>query len=159
MPNVHKSPMVTSVFNGKIVNAERGEVEVEFNIQPKMTNPIGLLHGGMQCTLMDDVIGITVATLGLENFSISLNLQINYLGKANIDPSNILYNCLFPNCIFISSQKEIVKEHIKINHNIDALIYWCRICDYQTNKKSSLKTHYLFKHTKSEEINWFHCSN
>ncbi|MFX1503817.1 MAG: PaaI family thioesterase, partial [Promethearchaeota archaeon] len=65
MPNVHKSPMVTSEFNGKIVSAERGEVETEFIIQPKMTNPLGLLHGGMQCTLMDDIIGITVATLGL----------------------------------------------------------------------------------------------
>ena len=84
MPNVHKSPMVTSEFDGKIISAERGEVEVEFLIQPKMANPLGLLHGGMQCTLMDDIIGITVATLGLDSFSISINLQINYLGKAKV---------------------------------------------------------------------------
>ncbi len=110
MPNVHKSPMVTSAFNGKIVSAERGEVEVEFITQPEMTNPLGLLHGGMQCTLMDDIIGITVATLGLESFSISINLQINYLGKAKVGDK------IRVNAKVIREGRSVIHATAKISH-------------------------------------------
>ena len=110
MPNVHRSPMVTSIFDGKIISAERGEVEVEFIVQPKMTNPLGLLHGGMQCTLMDDIIGITVATLGLESFSISMNLQINYLGKAK-ERDKIRVNAKV-----IREGKTVIHATAKISH-------------------------------------------
>ncbi len=84
LPNLHKVPMITSKYNGKIIFVKRGEIELEFEIQPEMTNPLGLLHGGMQCTLMDDTIGVAAALLGYDSFSISINLQINYLGKAKI---------------------------------------------------------------------------
>jgi uncharacterized protein (TIGR00369 family) len=90
--------------------AERGEVEVEFIIQSKMTNPLGLLHGGMQCTLMDDIIGITVATLGLENFSISLNLQINYLGKAKVGDK------IRVNAKVIREGRNVIHATAKISH-------------------------------------------
>ena len=33
-----------------------------------MANPTGLLHGGMQCALMDDTIGMMTATLGFKRF-------------------------------------------------------------------------------------------
>lgn len=84
MPKVHKMPMFTQKFNGKMILAKRGVVEVEFEVLPNMANPLGLLHGGIQCTLMDDVIGLTAATLGNNSFSISLNLQVNYLAKAKV---------------------------------------------------------------------------
>jgi uncharacterized protein (TIGR00369 family) len=84
IPDLHKVPMITSKYNGKIILVKRGEIEVEYKILPEMTNPLGLLHGGMQCTLIDDLIGVAVATLGYDNFSISINLQINYLGKAKV---------------------------------------------------------------------------
>ena len=84
IPNLHKIPMFTQKFNGKMISAKRGEVIVEFEVVPDMTNPLGLLHGGMQCTLMDDIIGLASATLGHNGFSISINLQITYLSTVKI---------------------------------------------------------------------------
>lgn len=49
-----------------------------------MANPTNLLHGGVQCALMDDVIGITTATLGYKGFPISIDFHVDYLGKARV---------------------------------------------------------------------------
>lgn len=103
LPKVHKIPMFTQKFNGKMISAKRGEVVVEFKVTPDMTNPVGFLHGGMQCTLMDDIIGLAAATLGYEGFTISLNLQVNYLGKAKVDD-------------IIKVKAEIVREGRNIIH-------------------------------------------
>jgi uncharacterized protein (TIGR00369 family) len=77
-------PPFTKWLNGVIISAKRGEVELEFEIRSEWGNPTGLLHGGMQCGLMDDVIGIMTATLGYEGFLISIDFHIDYLGKAKI---------------------------------------------------------------------------
>jgi acyl-coenzyme A thioesterase 13 len=49
-----------------------------------MANPAGLLHGGMQAAMMDDVIGMTSATVEEEGFMLSIDLHINYLGKIKV---------------------------------------------------------------------------
>lgn len=67
-----------------MVSAKRGEIEVAFVVTEDMTNPYGLLHGGVSCTLMDDIIGLAAATLGSDKFPVSLNLQVNYLDKIMI---------------------------------------------------------------------------
>ena len=77
-------PPFSKWLNGKIVDAKRGEIEIEFLIRPEWANPTGLLHGGMQGALIDDTIGMTTATLGYQGFLISINSQLNYLGKAKV---------------------------------------------------------------------------
>ena len=77
-------PPFSKWLNGKIVGAKRGEIEIEFLIRPEWANPTGLLHGGMQGALIDDTIGMTTATLGYQGFLISINSQLNYLGKAKV---------------------------------------------------------------------------
>lgn len=81
LPKVHKKSMFIEKYNGKMVSAKRGEIAVVFEVTEDMTNPYGLLHGGVSCTLMDDIIGLAAATLGSDKFPVSLNLQINYLDK------------------------------------------------------------------------------
>ena len=54
-----------------------------------MVNPVGFLHGGVQNAIIDDVIGMAVATLGDETFFVSLNLYVDYLGKAKVGDSII----------------------------------------------------------------------
>jgi len=44
----HPVPPFTKWLNGKIINAEYGQVELEIMVRPEMANPTGLLHGGMQ---------------------------------------------------------------------------------------------------------------
>ncbi len=74
-------PPVTRWLDGRIVSCSAGEMEVRFVTRPEMANPAGLLHGGMQAVIMDDVIGMTSATVEEEGFMLSIDLHINYLGK------------------------------------------------------------------------------
>lgn len=78
------SPPFTKWLNGKIVSAAHKMVEVEFEVRPEMANPTGLLHGGVQSAMVDDVIGMCTATLGLKGFLISIDFSIDYLGKARV---------------------------------------------------------------------------
>jgi len=77
-------PPFSKWLNGKIIKAEYGLMELEFEIRHEMANPTGLLHGGMQSALMDDVLGMTTATLGYEGFPISIDFHIDYLGKVKV---------------------------------------------------------------------------
>jgi len=77
-------PPFSKWANGKIIKAEFGLMELEFEVRPEMANPTNLLHGGIQCALMDDVIGITTATLGYKGFPISIDFHIDYLGKVQV---------------------------------------------------------------------------
>lgn len=77
-------PPFSKWLNGKIISAKRGEVEISLEIRPEMANPTGLLHGGVQCAMMDDIIGITSATLGYGGFLISIDFHADYLGKTKV---------------------------------------------------------------------------
>jgi acyl-coenzyme A thioesterase 13 len=77
-------PPITKWLNGKIVAAVRGEVTVQHVVRPEMATPTGLLHGGMMCAMLDDVIGMTSATLGYKGFLISIDMNVNYLGKVKV---------------------------------------------------------------------------
>jgi len=77
-------PPFTKWLNGKLIHAEYGLLEVEFKVRPEMANPAGLLHGGMQCALMDDVVGMTTATLGYEGFPITIDFHVDFLGKVKV---------------------------------------------------------------------------
>lgn len=68
----------------KVVRAERGMVELVMKTRPEMSNPTGLLHGGVQASVLDSVIGITCATLGTRGFPITISLVCNFLGKIRI---------------------------------------------------------------------------
>ncbi len=84
-------PPITQWLNGKIVEAKRGEVKVQYLVRPEMANPTQLLHGGMHCAFMDDAIGITTATLGYEGFLITIDFHIDYLGKVAVGESVIAH--------------------------------------------------------------------
>jgi uncharacterized protein (TIGR00369 family) len=77
-------PPFSKWANGKIIRAEFGLMELEFEVRPEMANPTNLLHGGIQCAFMDDVIGITTATLGYKGFPISIDFHVDYLGKVQV---------------------------------------------------------------------------
>ncbi|NVM37431.1 MAG: PaaI family thioesterase [Candidatus Lokiarchaeota archaeon] len=72
-------------LNGTIINVERGFVELEFFIRPEMANPVNLFHGGIQCGLLDNAIGMAVATLGYEGFPISIDFHVDFIGKIKVE--------------------------------------------------------------------------
>lgn len=77
-------PPFTKWLNGRIIGAKRGEVFLEIDVRKEMSNPTGILHGGMQSAILDDVIGITTITLGYAGFLISIDMHVDFLGKVKI---------------------------------------------------------------------------
>jgi uncharacterized protein (TIGR00369 family) len=59
-------------------------VVIEFEVRPEMANPTGLLHGGMQCAMLDDSIGVACATLGHEGFMLTIDIHVDYIGKVRV---------------------------------------------------------------------------
>jgi len=78
------APPFTAWLDGRILSVGVGEIEMQFVVRPEMANPTGLLHGGVQAAIIDDVFGMTAATLGEEGFRISVNLHINFIGKVKV---------------------------------------------------------------------------
>ena len=77
-------PPFSKWLNGLIIHADRGELELEFEVRPEWANPTGLLHGGMQAALQDEIIGMTTVTLGYVGFLLTIDMHVNYLGKVEV---------------------------------------------------------------------------
>ncbi len=81
-PLPQHAPPFTLWLNGTLKKAEFGSIEIEFLVRKEMTNPLGLLHGGISAAILDDIMGMTVASLPKDNPAVSVNLNVNFLGKA-----------------------------------------------------------------------------
>jgi len=78
------APPFSRWLRGVMREVEEGALTMEFTVRPEMANPVGLLHGGMQCAMIDEVIGMTAATLGRSGFYYSLDLHVDYLEKVKV---------------------------------------------------------------------------
>lgn len=130
-------PPFTKWLNGKIVEARYGFLELEFEIRSEMANPTGLLHGGMQCALMDDTIGMMTATLGYEGFPISIDFHVDYLGKVKVGER-------------VKVIGKTIREGKNIIHAI-AEIYNMEGKLISTGNSNLLKTHFIPDYIKKAE--------
>lgn len=69
-------------LGGTLRAVDENSASVEYQVRREMTNPGGLLHGGVQSGMMDDVMGMLANALGREYFLASINLGIDYLAAA-----------------------------------------------------------------------------
>lgn len=76
------APPFTQWLRGVIREVGDGTIAMEFTVRREMLNPAGLLHGGVQNAMIDDVMGMTVASLGSETIFVSINLSVDHLGMA-----------------------------------------------------------------------------
>jgi acyl-coenzyme A thioesterase 13 len=67
-----------------ILSVAEGSTTLSVDVRPDMCNPIGVLHGGIQCTIMDEAIGMATASLGSDTFHVNTNLAVDFLGMAKI---------------------------------------------------------------------------
>ena len=65
-------------LNVKVISVEEKAVKFEFEIRKEMTNPVGMLHGGVTAGMIDDCICVNFMVLGLEKFYPTINLYIDY---------------------------------------------------------------------------------
>lgn len=76
------APPFSQWLAGTLRDIGESSASVEYQVRREMTNPGGLLHGGVQSGMMDDVMGMLANALGREFFLASVNLSIDYLGPA-----------------------------------------------------------------------------
>lgn len=65
-----------------LINAEKGSLHCSYVIRNEMTNPYGILHGGITAGIIDDLIGATVFILGLQHRFTTVNNNIDYFAPA-----------------------------------------------------------------------------
>lgn len=75
------SPFV-NWLNGIVISANEKSVEFQFTVRKEMTNPVGMLHGGVISGMIDECIGVTFFVLGLEYFYPTINLNVEFFSAA-----------------------------------------------------------------------------
>ncbi|MEZ5054415.1 MAG: PaaI family thioesterase [Chitinophagales bacterium] len=66
----------------KVVAAEEGNVKMQFVVEKYMLNPIGIMHGGIMATILDEVMGAASFTLGRPHGFATVNMNIDFLNPA-----------------------------------------------------------------------------
>lgn len=77
-----QAPPVMRWLNPTFLKVEEGYSEVELEVRSDMLNPLGILHGGVQSMILDEIMGMTVAALDKPYPAVSINLYVDFLGKA-----------------------------------------------------------------------------
>lgn len=65
-----------------VIAAEKGSLHCSYVVRKEMTNPYGILHGGITAGIIDDLIGATVFTLDLAHAFTTVNNNIDYFAPA-----------------------------------------------------------------------------
>jgi uncharacterized protein (TIGR00369 family) len=72
-------------LNGILQDIGESSLKVAYVVRTEMTNPVGILHGGIIATMLDDVMGVTVNVKhnpDLAFFYSTVNLHVDYLASA-----------------------------------------------------------------------------
>src|SRR5215213_7204199 len=73
-------PPIAMLMQFGIGSLEEGRVEFTAEVDESVYNPIGVVHGGLVCTLLDTVVGCAVhTTLPAGLAYTSIELKVNYL--------------------------------------------------------------------------------
>jgi acyl-coenzyme A thioesterase 13 len=81
-PFTHSPSPFGRWLNGEVVAASEGSVSFAFTVREEMTNPAGMLHGGVISGMIDDCMGVTFFVLGLDYFYPSINLNVEFFKGA-----------------------------------------------------------------------------
>lgn len=77
------APPIASLMDMRFLAAEKGSVVFELEPDESMYNPIGGIHGGTMCTLLDSVVGCAVhTTLPAGVGYTSVEIKVNFIRAA-----------------------------------------------------------------------------
>jgi uncharacterized protein (TIGR00369 family) len=83
-------PPMGVLMNFDLVEAERGRVVMTCTPGEEHYNPLGVIHGGLLCTLLDTVIGCaTHTTLERGTGYTSIELKVSYLRPVTLDTGTL----------------------------------------------------------------------
>ncbi|BDZ48450.1 aromatic compound degradation protein PaaI [Frondihabitans sucicola] len=83
-------PPILALMNLEAVGATTGEVTFRCTPDESHYNPIGTVHGGFVCTVLDSVLGCAVqSTLPAGTGYTSLEIKVNYLRPLSADSGEL----------------------------------------------------------------------
>ena len=83
-------PPILHHFNMRGVSVGDGEIEFAATPDESAYNPVGLVHGGMACTLLDSAAGCAVhTTLPAGTGYASIEIKVNYLRAIHGDAGEL----------------------------------------------------------------------
>ncbi|WP_396637277.1 PaaI family thioesterase [Maribacter sp. R77961] len=68
-------------LNPTLLSAAEGQLEFAHHIRDEMTNPVGILHGGITAAIIDDAIGAAVYSLDNSHVYTTVNLAVDYFSS------------------------------------------------------------------------------
>jgi len=95
-------------LNPSLCGVEEGELEYSYVIREEMTNPIGIIHGGATAAIIDDAIGATVFSLGNTYIYTTVNLNVDYFGRANTGET------IFARTKIVKKGKQIINAECEV---------------------------------------------
>ena len=70
-------------LGGTLTEVRDDGIAIAFVVRPEMCNPFGVLHGGIAATMMDEVIGASLACCGnYDTWFSSVNLHTDFLNSS-----------------------------------------------------------------------------
>ena len=71
-------------LKAQVTEVNEGHVKMSFKVEKYMLNPIGIMHGGIMATILDELMGAASFTLGRPNGYSTINMNIDYLNPARV---------------------------------------------------------------------------
>jgi uncharacterized protein (TIGR00369 family) len=75
-------PPTFELLRAELLDAGRGRARVRFWPSEALTNPAGLVQGGILAACLDDTMGPAVFSLGREGFFVTVSMTVSFVGKA-----------------------------------------------------------------------------
>lgn len=116
-------------LNGKLIDIQTHSMAVEFIVREDMTNPMMTLHGGAAASIMDDIVGMLVFTLGREYAYTSVNLNCDFLNAARVG------DVLTARAEIIRAGKNVIHCEARITNADQKIIAKCSTNLIQTSMK------------------------
>ena len=84
-------PPLALLMNFRVTKVDNGLAVFECTPDESVYNPIGLVHGGLVCTLADSAAGCAVhTTLDAETGYTSIDITVNYLRPVTLDSGTLV---------------------------------------------------------------------
>lgn len=83
-------PPIGDLLRMRVVDVERGRITFSCKPDASMYNPLGMVHGGVVCTLLDTVAGCALHTTLPEGVGYtSVEIKVNFLKPVTLASNNL----------------------------------------------------------------------